>query len=98
MSDIADNEYGNHAEMVALLGDLINASTTLQSILQGVIGGIERERALVTFDRTLEEVAALRRQLFGDPAQTAADPAANIPLSDVTNPTGMHTYNTTGKT
>jgi hypothetical protein len=49
----------------------------LQSILLGEIEGIERERALATFDARLQEAADARRSFFGDPAETAANPAVN---------------------
>lgn len=95
MSDVADVNSGND-DMVTILGDLVNASTTLQSILLGGIEGIERDRALVTFDRSLD-AATIRRRLFGDPAETAADPTANLSLSETARPMGMHGFNTAGK-
>ncbi len=83
------------------LGNLINACSTVQSVVLGGSGGIERERALASFDRSLEEAAQARRECFGDPRETAANPAVNPddPIVDLES-TSMdsHSFDTRGKT
>ena len=88
-------------EVEIALGSLINACSTLQSIVLGNIEGIERERALATFDARLQEAADARRSFFGDPAETAANPAVNPndPVTDNTrNSLGPNSFNITGQT
>jgi hypothetical protein len=91
----------NSEEIEIALGSLINACSTLQSIVLGGIEGIERERALATFDARLQEAADARRSFFGDPAATAANPAVNPddPVIDEShNSTGIHMFNVIGQT
>jgi hypothetical protein len=88
-------------EIEIALGSLINACTTLQSVVLGGIEGIERERALATFDARLQEAADARCSFFGDPAETAANPAVNPddPVTDnARNSLGPNTFNVTGQT
>jgi hypothetical protein len=69
-------------EIEIALGSLINACTTLQSVELAGIEGIERERALATFDARCKKPRC-RRSFFGDPAETAANPAVTPrPVTD----------------
>lgn len=90
----------NSEEVEIALGSLINACSTLQSVVMGDIEGIERERALATFDARLQEAADARRSFFGDPAQTAANPAVNPndPVIDnERNSTPNNSFSVTGQ-
>ncbi len=96
---MADTKSSEEIEIA--LGSLINACSTLQSIVLGDIEGIERERALATFDARLQEAADARRSFFGDPAATAANPAVNPndPVIDnERNSSANNAFNITGQT
>jgi hypothetical protein len=59
------------------------------------------EIALATIDARLQEAADARRSFFGDPAETAANPAVNPndPVTDNThNSLGPNAFNITGQT
>ncbi len=85
-------------DFVVALGNLINACTTLQSVIIGDIGSVERERALAHFDLRVQEAANARRQVFGDPSETPAS-AAVEPIADVDNtPTFNQQFDVTGRT
>jgi hypothetical protein len=85
-------------DMVVALGNLINVASTLQSIILGDIGGVERERALAHFDNRVQEAANLRRQIFGDPANLPPE-AAVEPIANPDNtPTLNQAFDVTGRT
>jgi len=98
MRDSANIETTEPEALITALGNLINAASTLQSVLIGEIGGIEKERALVTFDQNLQATADERRRLLGAPEETAANPAANQPISAEMQPPGAHSFNVAGQT
>jgi hypothetical protein len=85
-------------DLVVALGNLINVATTLQSILLGGIGGVERERSLAHFDNRLQEAANVRRQIFGDPGDLPPE-AAVEPIANPDNtPTLNQAFDVTGRT
>jgi hypothetical protein len=98
MRDSANIETTEPEALITALGNLINAASTLQSVLVGEIGGIERERALVTFDQSLQTATDERCHHLGALEETAANPAANEPISAETQPPGAHSFNVAGQT
>ena len=65
----------NTVALQEALGDLIVACTTLQSVLIGDIGGVERDRALASFDKRVHVATEARRVQFGNPQELAANAA-----------------------
>jgi hypothetical protein len=85
-------------ELVVALGNLINVATTLQSIILGGIGGVERDRALAHFDNRLQEAARLRERIFGDPAQLPPEAAVEPVANSDNTPTLNQAFDVTGRT
>jgi len=86
--------------MIPAIGELINASLTLQSVLIGELGGVEQQRALAGFDQSVARAAELRREIFGEVSQLDLSPEAPIPeppASERNETMENHSFNPVGQ-